>query len=304
MTADRPTGALIALNGAPLGELPPGPAACGFDVSNDLSPRNQLTIAVVEQSPGRDRSGEGTQRTGMADAPFRVWLEVRSAHHVDGPALWATDGHPEPVVTFTGTVMGPHGDLALVVSAERREIAYARMEPEVPFRLEGPAEGLARWLPGGATQVRRLSEVEVKLLNSGHCVWRHVFVTGVREASKVDSPAGVRVAGRVFPVPDSPTSRAEWERLRMIGSSIWHKADARAVPQVLLLDAPLGEEDYQWADAAGVCLLQRVSPGVDPASWRVLFHHPSIVAWVGRKGSGPRDGTRPLIDGGNERRVG
>ncbi|HUY90625.1 MAG TPA: hypothetical protein VMV10_17945 [Pirellulales bacterium] len=154
------------LNGRALGQAPGYALPASFDVTEWLSPSNELFIDVElpDELPGGSaalRPGRETLAGGLIG---EVRLEVRAGAFIERLAIWTTRETDAAVLQARGQIGGNAASpLAVVVNGAERELLYGEVRPGRTFELSGALEPLLA--------SAELS-LEIKLLAGGVALWQ------------------------------------------------------------------------------------------------------------------------------------
>ncbi len=241
----------VALNGRPLGEVVGYAVPAGFDVTEQLSPRNELEI--VAEAPPQSEHGtdfqsvpRGTEwksllRPGREGRPGglvrEIRLEVRHENFLEALTVHVAIRDGVPVLRLAAVVAGPETEgLNLHLTGMRRELAFVPVRAGQAVTVEATAAEFPRWTPGAPCQ---MADIDVRLLRHGEAVWETTLPTAA---------------------PQTPLHGG---------------TDRPPTP----LDHVPTEEELQRFDAQGIPVTPTVPAAWAPAVCGRLAHHPSIVAW-------------------------
>jgi beta-galactosidase/beta-glucuronidase len=166
----------VWVNGAGLGDVPGYAVWSAFDVTSLVGPRNEIRLEVdLPAGAAALRPG----RENLAGGPIgEVRLEVRSAQFLEGLAVFSCGEREEPHLAIRGRIAGEptQASLAVVIGAGDRELAYLEPRLGSEFEAEFSAADVPVWTPDRPVT----APVEIKLLEGGSSVWRHIVETGFR----------------------------------------------------------------------------------------------------------------------------
>jgi hypothetical protein len=257
-----------SLNGQPLGTIDGYALPARFDITPRLAKHNELLLDIACPPVGREESLRlRPGREFMAGGPIgEVRLEICSAASIASLTLYV-EPSAAPQLHVEGSIVGEADDLAVVVSAGGRELAWQAVSAGQPFRLSAPADALPQWLtPADEAQ---LATVECRLISRGLGLW-----TAKRQmAQPAPLPAGVLVPEQKIRrlLPDLQTVDSLFASRRMKRSfGLW-----RWLATWEILDS----EVYDSLDQRGVRLVQGIRREWLERLAPRLAHHPSIAIW-------------------------